>query len=313
MVKINREYLDAALGAVHLHTDALIENNKSRSHAARSASQAVADGARAHLFWRINISRGIMIFSVLVGLGLMVALVLIALPGLIKALNEPSSNIPQSLNIRDEQVNDVSVNGTSRPWQSGPPVLPDVTESPIPAVIVPSYSKDTTSIQCIRNGSFETSCRDTVVLQNGATFLGTWRDGAANGEGTISFNDGGSITGVWADGVLIEILGVTAPEISPAITSSVTFFSSVSGSEINPLFGDVTTGHRFIKSNDPNWSFAYCYLSISDGVDSVLVDLSRASNFNAQISLYDYIPSSRLSRVEFERAQQSCNYQYSNF
>lgn len=313
MVRINREYLDSALGAINLHTEAAIENYKSRNAAAHSASQAVADGARANLFWRMNISRGIMIGSILVGFGLMVALVLVALPGLITALKLPANYVTHSSTFTNEQVSDVVDNSTLRPTQSGEPGLTDVSETPIPAVIVPTQSRDTSSIRCIQNGSFDAPCMDTMILQNGATFSGSWRDGAANGEGTISFNDGGSITGVWAEGALIEILGVTAPEVSSSITRSVTFFSSVSAGVINDLFEEVVTGHIFKTPNDPNWSNAYCYLKVNDGLDSITVKLSDAPNFNAQISLDDYIQNDRFSRSEFERAQQICSYQYTNF
>lgn len=313
MTRINREYLDSALGAVNLHTDALIAKYKARNHAAHSASQAVMDAARANLFWRKNISLGIMIATIMIGFGLMILLVLAALPGFVRALNEPVAPLSQTLALEDTQAGEASANDTLPPSPSDLSGPADQSETPIPAVIVPTYARDTSSSQCIRNGSFDAPCNDTVLLQNGANFFGFWRDGAANGEGTISFNDGGSITGLWVDGVLTEILGVTAPEISSAITSSVTFFSSVSGSEINHSFGGVTTGHVFSKPSDPNWSYAYCYLTINDGRDSVRVDLSHAPNFNAQILLDEYTQNSRIAQLEFERAQQMCSYQYTNF
>ena len=315
MVKINREYLDPALSAVNSHTDALVEKYKAQQHAVHSAAQAVADDARARLFWRSNTSRGIMIAAVLVGIGVMAALIIWALPGLIRALKDSSALTLQSSTLAQSAPEIASLNGigalSSFPTSSLG--VPDTSVSPIPAVIVPSHSRDTSSAQCIHNGSFDAPCSDTIVLQNGATFSGTWVDGSANGEGLIRFNDGGAISGVWTAGTLTDILGITAPEVSSAITKSVTYFSATAGSEVNPLFGEVIAGHIFNSPKDPTWSSAYCYVTVFDGTNSIHVSLSNIPNINARVALKNYIQNSHFTREEFEAAQERCRYQYTNF
>lgn len=315
MVKINRTYLDPALSAVNSHTDALFEKYKAQQHAVHSASQAVADDARARLFWRSNTSRGIMISSILIGIGVMAALIIAALPGLVRAFKDSSALIIQSSTLAQSAPEIALTNGTDAQGFSPTSSLgvTDTSEASIPAVIVPSHSRDTSSAQCFNNGSFDAPCSDTIMLPNGATFSGTWMDGSANGEGLISFNDGGTISGVWAAGTLTNILGVTAPEISSAITKSVTYFSGTSGSEVNPLFEEVTAGHIFNSPKDPTWSSAYCYVIVFDGTNSIQVSLSNIPNINAQVSLRNYTQNSRFTREEFEAAQERCRYQYTNF
>ena len=51
MVKINRDFLDPALGAINDHTAALLEKAKAQQNAVNAAAQAVADKAKSDLIF----------------------------------------------------------------------------------------------------------------------------------------------------------------------------------------------------------------------------------------------------------------------
>ena len=95
MVKINREYLDPALLALNKHNNALVEKYKAQQHAVHSASQAVADRQQSKLISSRNLSRGWMIAIVLVGFGIMVALIAWSLPRLVGQLRNPVTQYSQ--------------------------------------------------------------------------------------------------------------------------------------------------------------------------------------------------------------------------
>lgn len=74
MVKINRGYLDPALSSLNDHTNSMLDKSRAEREALRAAAQAIADKAKSDLIFRTNISRGIMIALMLVGLGILLAL-----------------------------------------------------------------------------------------------------------------------------------------------------------------------------------------------------------------------------------------------
>jgi len=295
LVKINREYLDPALGSINSHTKALIEKSRAQQNAVGAAAQAVAYKARANLVFRTNISRGIMIALVLVGLGLFVALVANPISGIVRALREQPTSVPQVPYI----------DPTSAPTVS--------TSKGIPALTVPVQAQNLDSNLCSDNASFEASCRDQYTLPNGSTYSGMWQDGAANGLGTISFSEGGSITGQWADSALLEVISVDSPEISSIIRDSVTVFSNTPSTEINSTFDDIIAGHIFNSINDQTWSSAYCYTSITDGNDLLRTDLSIYPSFDSEIVYEEYSSTGRYTAREFAEAQQRCPYRRMNF
>ena len=405
MVKINREYLDPALLALNKHNNALVEKYKAQQHAVHSASQAVADRQQSKLISSRNLSRGWMIAIVLVGFGIMVALIAWSLPRLVGQLSNPVATIQPILSsselkaepsptavsgsssdiVKDapppalivptysrEQgatgciegesfespctesvvlengstyngtwsngaangegeitfLDDGSVRGT---WQDGalieilevstPPSPTAVSgsssdivkDAPPPALIVPTYSREQGATGCIEGESFESPCTESVVLENGSTYNGTWSNGAANGEGEITFLDDGSVRGTWQDGALIEILEVSTPAASPTITSSVTLFTTKTVPDLSSKFKTVSVGHTFKSPSDPTWERAYCYILVLDRGEQVMVDLSTIENFNEKISLLDYKTNMKISRNEYKRAQEMCPYKYTNF
>lgn len=306
MVKINREYLDPALLALNKHNNALVEKYKARQHAVHSASQAVADRQQSKLISSRNLSRGWMIAIVLVGFGVMIALIAWSLPKLVGQLRSPVATIQPILSSSE-------LNKESSPAAVGDSSSDIVTSAPPPALIVPTYARDQGSMGCIESESFVSPCTESVVLENGSTYNGTWSNGAVNGEGEITFLDNGSVRGTWVDGALIEILEVSTPAASPSITSSVTLFTRKSVPDLSSKFKTVSVGHIFNSPTDPTWERAYCYILVLDRGEQVMVDLSSIENFNQKIKLYDYETNTRISESEFKRAQGMCPYKYTNF
>lgn len=306
MVKINREYLDPALQALNQHNNALLKKYNAQQEAVHSASQAVADRQHSKLISSRNLSRGGMIAIVLIGFGIMVSLIAWSLPRLVGELRSPITNLQPTLDLSSP---------STEPSSTGVSNSPDdvITNAPLPALIVPDYPVDLGSTGCIVNESFKSPCTDSIVLENGSTFTGTWRNGAANGDGTITFSDEGSIQGTWRDGALIEVIRVNTPEATTSIKSSVTVFKSKSVPELSSKFTDVVVGHKFSSTNDPTWDYAFCYVNVIDGNELFRVDLSDIENFNEKITLKSYKTKMRVSRSEFEIAQKMCPYKYTDF
>ena len=306
MVKINREYLDPALLALNKHNNALVEKYKAQQHAVHLASQAVADRQQSKLISSRNLSRGWMISIVLVGFGVMIALIAWSLPKLVVQLRSPVATIQPILSSSE-------LNKDPSPAAVSASSSDIVTSAPPPALIVPTYAREQGSTTCIQSESFESPCTDSVVLENGSTYNGTWSNGAANGEGEITFLDNGSVRGTWQDGALIEILDVSTPAASPTITSSVTLFTTKTVPDLSSKFKTVSVGHNFNSPSDTTWEDAYCYTLVMERGDKVMINLSRIDNFNEKISLLDYDNNMKISRNEYERAQGMCPYKYTNF
>ena len=295
MVKINREYLDPALSSINTYTKALIEKSRAQQNAVSAAAQAVTYKARSNLVFRTNISRGIMIALVLVGLGLFIALVANPISGIVRALREQPISVTQI------------------PYTDPKPTPAANTSKGIPELTVPAQAQNLDSNLCSDNASFEVSCRDEYTLPNGSTYSGMWQDGAANGLGTISFSEGGSITGQWMDGALLEVISVNAPEVSSTITDSVTVFSETPSNGINSTFEEIVVGHIFNSINDQTWSNAYCYTNITDGNDTLRTNLSYYPSFDSEIVYNEYSFTGRYTAQEFAGAQQRCPYRRMNF
>ena len=306
VVKINREYLDPALLALNKHNNALVEKYKAQQHAVHSASQAVADRQQSKLISSRNLSRGWMIAIVLVGFGIMVALIAWSLPRLVGQLSNPVATIQPILSSSE-------LKAEPSPTAVSGPSSDIVKDAQPPALIVPTYSREQGATGCIEGESFESPCTESVVLENGSTYNGTWSNGAANGEGEITFLDDGSVRGTWQDGALIEILEVSTPAASPTITSSVTLFTTKTVPDLSSKFKTVSVGHTFKSPSDPTWERAYCYILVLDRGEQVMVDLSTIENFNEKISLLDYKTNMKISRNEYKRAQEMCPYKYTNF
>ena len=306
MVKINREYLDPALQALNEHNNALLKKYNAQQEAVHSASQAVADRQHSKLISSRNLSRGGMISIVLVGFGIMVALIAWSLPRLVGQLRNPVATVQPILSSSELKAEPSStvVSGSSSDT---------VKDAPPPALIVPKYSREQGATGCIKGESFRSPCIESVVLENGSTYNGTWSNGAANGEGEITFLDDGSVRGTWQDGALIEILEVSTPAASPTITSSVTLFTTKTVTDLSSKFRTVSVGHKFNSPSDTTWESAYCYTLVMERGDQVMIDLSRIENFNEKIILIDYKSNSKISRDEYKRAQEMCPYKYTNF
>ncbi len=297
MVKINRDFLDPALGAINDHTAALIEKAKAQQNAVNAAAQAVADKAKSDLIFKTNISRGLMAATFFVGLGLLVALIAWALPDLVRAWKQPPPAPATGI--------------TTAPAAQTTPE-PVAINSP-PAYLVPTQELNANSNQCLDNSSYQAACSDEITLPNGSTYSGTWRNGSANGTGTISFRNGSSMTGTWTDGVLTEVIEVNAADNEGAISKSVVLFTETPGTQISPQFGDITAGHRFNSVNDANWSEAFCYVHFWEGEDRLRFDLSIIQNFNADVTNFPYEPTSRYTQRQYQQAQEACPYAYTNF
>ena len=297
MVKINRDFLDPALGAINDHTAALVEKAKAQQNAVNAAAQAVADKAKSDLIFKTNISRGLMAATFLVGLGLLVALIAWALPDLVRAWKQPPPAPATGINTAPA---------------AQPTPEPVAINSP-PAYLVPTQELNANSNQCLDNSSYQAACSDEITLPNGSTYSGTWRNGSANGTGTISFENGSSVTGTWTDGVLTEFTEVNAAANEGAISKSVVLFTQTPGDPVNPQFGSIVAGHNFESTTDANWSDAFCYLLFSEGEDRIRIELSSIENFNAQVTNYPYDPNSRYTQRQYQQAQDACPYEYTNF
>ncbi|WP_340255720.1 hypothetical protein [Roseobacter sp. HKCC-CH-9208] len=297
MVKINRDFLDPALGAINDHTAALVEKAKAQQNAVNAAAQAVADKAKSDLIFKTNISRGLMAATFFLGLGLLVALIAWALPDLVRAWKQPP---PAPTPV-------ITTAPTAEPTPE-----PNVVNPP-PAYLVPTQELNANSNQCLDNSSYEAACTDDIVLPNGSTYSGTWRNGSANGTGTISFANGSSVTGTWTEGVLTEVTEVNAATNESAISKSVTLFTTTPGAQINSQFGAITAGHDFNSINDANWSAAFCYVDFFEGEDRLTIELSRIQNFNAGVVNFPYELTSRYTQRQYQQAQEACPYEYTNF
>ena len=297
MVKINRDFLDPALGAINDHTAALVEKAKAQQNAVNATAQAVADKAKSDLIFKTNISRGLMAAMFLVGLGLLVALIAWALPDLVRAWKQPP---PAPATVT-----------TTAP--AADPTPGPVTTNSTPAYLVPTQELNANSNQCLDNSSYEAACTDEIILPNGSTYSGTWRNGSANGTGTISFANGSSVTGTWTEGVMTEVTEVNAATNERAISISLTLFTTTPGAQINTQLGAITAGHNIESTTDANWSYAFCYLLFSEGEDRIRIELSGLQNFNAQVTNYPYDPNSRYTERQFQQAQDACPYEYTNF
>ena len=306
MVEINLKYLHPALKALNQHNDAILEKYKAQQHAVHSVSNAVADRQKSKLISSGNLSRGGMIAVVLIGFGVMISLIAWSLPKLVGEFKSPVTSIKPILSppaIDEKPISSMVSNSGDD----------DVTDAPLPALILPTYSRDQALIGCVENESFNAPCNENVVLENGSTFTGTWSKGSANGEGSITFSDGGSIRGMWLDGTLIEIIEVNTPKAAPSIKSSVTVFKQKYVPGLGSKFSDVFVGHNFSTTNDPIWTNAYCYVSVFHGDETIRVNLSNIQNFNDKITLKKHNTNMRVSRSEFEMAQKVCPYKYTDF
>lgn len=306
MVKVNLKYLYPALQALNQHNDAILEKYKAQQHAIHATSNAVAHRQKSKLISSRNLSRGGMIAIVLIGFGIMISLIAWSLPRLVGEFKSPVTPIKPILG-----QSAIDAEPSSTVVSNSPDGV--VTDAPLPALIVPSYSRDQAAMGCVESESFNAPCTENVELENGSTFTGTWSRGAANGEGSITFSDGGSIRGTWLDGALNTIIEVNTPEAAPSIKSSVTVFKQKYVPDLGSKFSDVFAGHNFSTPNDPTWVNAYCYVTVFDGDETIRVNLSNIENFNEKVTLKSHNTKMRVSRSEFEMAQKVCPYKYTDF
>jgi len=94
VVRINRDYLDPALSSIKEHNSSLLDRSLSERDAVRAAAQAVSDKARSELVFKTNLSRGIMIALILVGLGILIAL---AIKPLSQIFNDQGAATPTGI------------------------------------------------------------------------------------------------------------------------------------------------------------------------------------------------------------------------
>lgn len=203
-------------------------------------------------------------------------------------------------------------------WRDGS--LVSVAEKPateasageyLPILSVPTVPYEEASSACPSGVSYTETCSADQSLPNGSIFSGDWRDGAPNGQGRISFKEGGTIDGLWRDGTLISVEEQSVPETKTI--RSVTYFESISADDINSKFGNIDVGHRFESSADETWTSAYCYLVVYDGRDELTVSLSRYDSFDSELALSSYQTNSRYTAREFRLAQERCPYRRIGF
>lgn len=310
MARINRTFLDPALGTVNAHAALLLDQSKSVNQRMIAEADATLVRAKSEFEFRKNVSRGLMIGIVLIAFGIFCFLLALAIQRMNYAPNlvgRAASVVPTAQSVEDvppmtDEQEKILANTSAQEA---------VRETP--AVIVPAQEKDVKSNNCANNTSFIEECVDNVTLPNGATYTGTWLNGNANGKGSIEFTDGGSLYGHWENGYLIEIIQVEAPDLTANINSSVILFTETPGQQINSAFGQILSGHEFESIKDPNWSRAFCYVTVAYGRDTIRVELSFIESFNEKVDKLAYQPTERFSKSEFEAAQNLCPYRYSNF
>ncbi len=161
---------------------------------------------------------------------------------------------------------------------------------------------------CPNGDSFKNKCSGTYTYPNGSIYEGYWVNGYPSGEGKITFANGGSIQGNWESGILQSVEEEIKSEVTPL--KSVTYFSSVSGSQINRNFLDIIVGHNFESGTDIKWKEAYCYLDL---VGNFRVSLSRYDSFNSKIDKRNYIFNGDYTEQDFLDAQSKCPFEWSGF
>lgn len=280
MAKINRDFLDPALMSLNEFTKLRIERDKAEIRAHDAIANSIKNKSKSTLIVRQNLSRGAMIFIILLGVGVLAQM-------LVKSFSDY---------LRPIQLNEAPREGGS-----------------IPDLLIPNQSRNIASERCRDNYSFERVCSDEILLANGSKYTGQWRNGYAEGTGTLSFSDGGSFSGQWRNGSLIHVGEFSSPYIDSSISSKVTVFFSHSAEDINPFFSSVVTGHIFANVRDSIWSSAYCYLEIIFENQKLTVELSQGLSFDAEIVSFEYMHNPNFTKNEFDEAMSRCQYQYSGF
>lgn len=169
----------------------------------------------------------------------------------------------------------------------------------------------TTRENCVENLSYSMPCKGTHEFPNGSKYSGTWINGMPNGQGSLSFNGGGQVDGKWEDGDIVEVQSSQGSRVNPL--TSVTYFTSVSGKEINERFGNVIVGHSFTSSEDQKWSSAYCYVTVEQFNGNLQVSLSTYDTPESPINLDQYRPETGITIEELKKLQDICPYKWFDF
>jgi len=179
------------------------------------------------------------------------------------------------------------------------------------AYTLKKFDKNESSISCYDNGSYDKNCFDTYTYSNGWSYAGSWLNGEPNGDGTLKFQEGVNIDAVWKNGTPIEIKKGKQDETRPL--TSVVYFQDINFKSVNPKFISGQIGYRFDKGTDLVWKSAYCYLTIMEGMDGIMVDLSKYDSFDGEEILVKYNSNDKYSAQEFKAAQRLCRYRRKDF
>ena len=213
--------------------------------------------------------------------------------------------------------NGLSIDGT---WKEGKlqklnndiETQPQSEQSKSLGLNLPQVTKETNSTSCAKNSSHKVQCSDTHKYENGSVYVGSWFRGYPDGRGQLTFANGSSIDGFWKNGILENVKNETSIDIK-TLKKSVHVFTTVSGEKINPLFRDVTAGHKFASGTAERWMSAFCYVYLVDKGELIQITLSRYMSFNSRLSKEKYSFDERYSSSDFTKAQDTCPYQWSGF
>ena len=187
-------------------------------------------------------------------------------------------------------------------------VIPKVeVQSPLGNLSLAAVERVAGSSQCVNSLSHDNKCVDTWVYDNGAVYDGSWLNGQPHGNGTITFQDGGSISGNWLAGELQKVENETESDVK--LLKSVLHFSSVEVGEL-----DVSVGHEFDSGASTQWTEAFCYLRLKrKNGENLRVELSTRNSFTGKAVLAPYKFSSDITKKQFMDAQKACPYSWNGF
>ena len=306
MTRINREYLDRGLQEVGEYARVRRESLSAHNDIVSSVAETSVLRERAKISVGEKIGRSIAIAILLIAIA--VCVYIVSLP-LLRWISLSSEQIEDSSISLAEQT-EANSNSTPQQFEETPSSTPSNTVS-APAISLQHEAQEAGSGSCYNDLSYASVCTDEYVYPNGSTYYGEWLNGQPNGDGRLTFSEGGAIEGRWVSGTL-ESGSVLRPEgRSPMM--SVTVFASEAATNINLTFVDVVVGHNFDSSVDETWSEAYCYLSLIDGDDNVRVELSFFPSFQDGIIMAEYEFDRRYTREEFLLAQDLCPYRRVGF
>ena len=189
---------------------------------------------------------------------------------------------------------------------------PQAMQSKSIGLNLPRVNKEANSKSCAKNSSHDVQCSDTHKYENGSVYVGSWYRGYPDGNGQLTFANGSSIDGFWKKGTLQKVKNETSKDIK-TLKKSVNLFSTVPGKKINPLFDNITAGHKFASGSAERWMSAYCYVFLNDQGEQIRISLSNYRSFYSRLSKEKYVFDERYSSSDFSKAQNACPYQWSGF